>query len=271
MALQTSGAISLNNIANEFGGSAPHALNEYYGVDSGIPSSGQISIGNFYGASGASITYTGYIEKFITPSQNNGTYTAAMPSSGATATRIIAAVWHDNPSYTSTLSAASGWTRIVSNARGRPYMAVFIKNGSASGTQTICTGQSSKGVNIAIATFTHSGLFYHNLYWDGTNSGLNQWHSGNACWNGLGPAASNLTGVEEYYMVFFASARPINGTVSTSTSGNTGTLLSPGGGSRAVAFISNKLYGANGDPGDWNFCMNFSNRGSYAFLMLAVK
>ena len=51
MALPSSGAISLLAIANEFGGSAPHSLNEYYGVASGIPSSGQISMNQFYGAS----------------------------------------------------------------------------------------------------------------------------------------------------------------------------------------------------------------------------
>ena len=50
MALQTSGAISLQNVAAEFGGAVPHSLSEYYGVDSGIPSSGQISLSNFYGA-----------------------------------------------------------------------------------------------------------------------------------------------------------------------------------------------------------------------------
>ena len=49
MALQSSGAISLNDVAGEFGGSQPHALNEYYGVDTGVPSSGTISLANFYG------------------------------------------------------------------------------------------------------------------------------------------------------------------------------------------------------------------------------
>ena len=53
MALQTSGAISLANIASEFGGSPPHSLSEYYGVASGIPSSGQISISQFFGKSNA--------------------------------------------------------------------------------------------------------------------------------------------------------------------------------------------------------------------------
>lgn len=65
MALQTSGAISLNDIAGEFGGSTPHSLSEYYGVATGIPSSGQISISQFYGKSNIvadyypSISYSG--------------------------------------------------------------------------------------------------------------------------------------------------------------------------------------------------------------------
>jgi|SaaInlStandDraft_4_1057021.scaffolds.fasta_scaffold18948_3 hypothetical protein len=50
MALQTSGAISLANIQTEFGGSNPISLSEYYGKDT-VPSSGAISIGDFYGTS----------------------------------------------------------------------------------------------------------------------------------------------------------------------------------------------------------------------------
>ena len=51
MGLQSSGSISLSNIAGEFGGSAPHSLSEYYDAASGIPASGQISFSNFYGTS----------------------------------------------------------------------------------------------------------------------------------------------------------------------------------------------------------------------------
>lgn len=51
MALQTTGQISLKNIADEFGDTAPHSMSEFYGAASGIPSSGAITIGNFYGAS----------------------------------------------------------------------------------------------------------------------------------------------------------------------------------------------------------------------------
>ena len=51
MTLQSSGAISLNDIAGEFGGSTPHSLSEYYGADTGVPSSGTISFDDFYGTS----------------------------------------------------------------------------------------------------------------------------------------------------------------------------------------------------------------------------
>lgn len=50
MALQSSGAISINDIVTEFGGTAPHSLSEYYGVASGIPTSGTIAVADFYGA-----------------------------------------------------------------------------------------------------------------------------------------------------------------------------------------------------------------------------
>lgn len=49
MALPSSGPLSLSQIAAEFGGSAPHSLSEYYGKAAGIPTSGTISIGQFYG------------------------------------------------------------------------------------------------------------------------------------------------------------------------------------------------------------------------------
>ena len=50
MALQTSGQISMTDIVGEFGGTAPHAVSEYYG-EGGLPTSGQISWSDFYGES----------------------------------------------------------------------------------------------------------------------------------------------------------------------------------------------------------------------------
>ena len=55
-ALASSGSLSLGtsagtdrSISGEFGGSAPHGLSEYYGVASGVPSSGEIEFSDFYG------------------------------------------------------------------------------------------------------------------------------------------------------------------------------------------------------------------------------
>jgi hypothetical protein len=59
MALPSSGQITIGDIANEFGGSAPHSLSEYYrggglvpdsAANAGVPTSGAISLSHFYGA-----------------------------------------------------------------------------------------------------------------------------------------------------------------------------------------------------------------------------
>ena len=49
MALQNSGAISLLDLQNEFGGSNPISISEYYNAASGVPGSGTIALNNFYG------------------------------------------------------------------------------------------------------------------------------------------------------------------------------------------------------------------------------
>ena len=62
MALQSSGTITIQDIADEFGGIAPHSLSEYYrnGVyvgsnNTGVPTSGTISLSDFYGASAGTV------------------------------------------------------------------------------------------------------------------------------------------------------------------------------------------------------------------------
>ena len=58
MVLQTSGTITLNDIQTEFGGSNPIEISEYYrggglvpdtAANSGIPTSGAITLSDFYG------------------------------------------------------------------------------------------------------------------------------------------------------------------------------------------------------------------------------
>ena len=49
MTLQASGSISSSQIQTEFGGSNPISMSQYYGLDSGVPTSGPIKFSNFYG------------------------------------------------------------------------------------------------------------------------------------------------------------------------------------------------------------------------------
>jgi hypothetical protein len=51
MPLPTTGPLNFTNIQNEFGGTTPISLSEYYALASGLPTSGQISISQFYGKS----------------------------------------------------------------------------------------------------------------------------------------------------------------------------------------------------------------------------
>lgn len=70
MPLQTSGAITLADIQTEFGGANPISLSEYYaggayvpagtsGTNGAVPSSGAISLSNFYGTTALSWTPDG--------------------------------------------------------------------------------------------------------------------------------------------------------------------------------------------------------------------
>ena len=84
MALQSSGSISLNDIAGEFGGSTPHSLSEYYSAASGVPSSGTISFDDFYGTS-ATIT----VDYLVVGGGGGGggSFAARRPGGGAGARR----------------------------------------------------------------------------------------------------------------------------------------------------------------------------------------
>ena len=49
MGFKSSGSVSFSEIATYFGGTTPHSLSEYYGIATGVPTSGAISVNNFYG------------------------------------------------------------------------------------------------------------------------------------------------------------------------------------------------------------------------------
>jgi len=80
MPLQTSGPISLLDIAGEFGGGQPHAISEYYrngglvpsnAYNSSIPTRGVIAFSNFYGARASGFEYRMSEDSW---NQNNGVF-----------------------------------------------------------------------------------------------------------------------------------------------------------------------------------------------------
>ena len=91
MALPGSGTLSIQDIVDEFGGTAPHSLSEYYrngayvgSNNTGVPTSGTISLSDFYGASaGTVVTVT---EGSVTISVDNIGFALAnkVPNYGTT-------------------------------------------------------------------------------------------------------------------------------------------------------------------------------------------
>ena len=94
MTLQASGSISISDIVGEFGGSAPHSMNEYYrggslvpahGNTTNIPTSGTIQLDDFYGQSvtqpgNTTLTYTMGAGSNTTNTQQG--YLSGLPADG---------------------------------------------------------------------------------------------------------------------------------------------------------------------------------------------
>lgn len=85
MTLPTSGPISLDAIAGEFGGAVPHSINEYYkggglvpntAPNASIPTSGQVSFSNYYGGQAGGGAWSAYGPAF------NSTTAVGFDSSG---------------------------------------------------------------------------------------------------------------------------------------------------------------------------------------------
>lgn len=132
MPLPSSGPLSLANIQTEFGGSNPISLSEYYaggglvpagttGTFGAVPSSGTISIRNFYGTSNVVIS----ISDQIVSSSTLGTATAVagyrLNSSGIIESRV-------QSSYTN----LGNWVTPTSQAANYEVFAT-LNFGSASG------------------------------------------------------------------------------------------------------------------------------------------
>ena len=80
MTIVSSGTISINSLVGEYGGSSPHAMNEYYrggslvsdhSNNANVPTSGTIDLQDFYGANNTSPSDLVCV---VTPAQMSGKY-----------------------------------------------------------------------------------------------------------------------------------------------------------------------------------------------------
>jgi hypothetical protein len=141
MALQGSGAISLNDIAGEFGGSVPHSITEYYrggglvpdsAANSSIPTSGQISFSQFY--NGANITTVGSITVGSQGSQSHSIGKTTTTVTGVTLARGI-------------LTAMGSWTDRNADAANSVLDCWFTQTNGFITTSCMASTQTMSGLN----------------------------------------------------------------------------------------------------------------------------
>ena len=182
MALPSSGTISINDIATEFGGTVPHSLSEYYrggglvpniAANSSVPTSGTISISNFYGAQnalwvttmtagqviipdpfGPTITVTGYDTLFFPTGSLSDTTVDFY--GGATCTGLFVSDSGGAASlyfYVAGSQSNSGWTTMTIGGYGSLNRTAATYGTYSGNTYWAWSGQShfSNGVNYSVS------------------------------------------------------------------------------------------------------------------------
>ena len=199
MALPSSGSLSLSQIQGEWGGSNPISLSEYYlgSLPTGrtnygsIPSSGAISVGNFYGSNAAVSTFqvasgnsfyqapsqytvevfsltrtqafagTGYatVNTFTMNNVSSQFYRLAYGTSGyfLTLLHLQNGVVLGNPAPTSGFPSNSGWTSVTISGNGSSR--TFNRTSAASyGTTTAGYTQGSNIIIYPAAVWQFTGI-----------------------------------------------------------------------------------------------------------------
>lgn len=152
MALQSSGPISLLDIANEFGGTAPHSLSEYYGAG-GVVASGAISLSLFYGLSNVPPSF----EFSITSNVQEGTLSTLALNAGWDGSSPIIATIASNIWLFSDNTSVAGLTVNVANStivnNGR-----IIGKGGKGGNGNLATGEFTGGNGGPAISVTAGGV-----------------------------------------------------------------------------------------------------------------
>ena len=178
MTLQSSGAISFANLASEYGGSAPHSLNEYYKGGGLVPSTVAETVtasslsGSVYDGRGGIYT--------TSPAINSGGYiyrSYTWADNGITGTGDISWVvnktgtYHYSASYyiqNATRTATHTW--YVAGSQVATYnLTAGNYTASTSGSFSVSNGQRVR----VVVSWPSAGWASCGLYFGGSNSGNN--------------------------------------------------------------------------------------------------
>ena len=160
MAIQGSGAISMTDIVNEFGGSVPHSLSEYYrnggavpANNTNVPTSGEISLSNFYNAvNEIQYTVSSSTTNFQTSSAFGSNWSTAVPKRLYINSGVTLGSSNGNPAMV--IESSMGGTLIVHNTGS-------IQGTGGSGSSSGSGGNGGPGVrsdqNGNITFYNNSG------------------------------------------------------------------------------------------------------------------
>lgn len=190
MTLPSSGTITLLDLQNEFGGSNPIGLSEYYrggayvpntSTNSGVPTSGTISLSDFYGAAALSnfsttvTTGSGTLQQTFTHLTNTSQYSVSITTSTITGYGYDggADFYSHSPNFgsiaTATYSDAGSNSRTITSTyyASNNYVYFTLSGSSIPNTDTTFKGLIIAGGTELVRT---SATYYSN-----TPSGASTW------------------------------------------------------------------------------------------------
>lgn len=163
MTLPSSGPLSISNLVAEYGGTAPHAMSEYYNKPGGVTSGNPLPMSSFYGLSANPI-----LEGSATTNFTGGTATFTYPSGVQSGDLIIALLGVDDnfriqsggpsgfTSLTSVLGAGAGegkaWYRFASGGESGNFSFALPGGGvQGGGTATVRISNTTTAPQVATA------------------------------------------------------------------------------------------------------------------------
>ena len=214
MPLVNSGSISINDIAGEFGGSQPHSLSEYYqggglvtSNNTSVPTSGAISIGDFYGAQNfapvvasggnSTTTYSGYKVHTFTSS---GTLTVNSAGAANTGVEYMCmggggGASAGDPGYVYGAGGAGGVIRTGSSSNTGSFPVSVGGGGSGSFSSPNAGGTSSAfGTSATGGYFTPGGNIGGAAYPGADNADFQGSNSAQSLATGGAGAGGNANG-----------------------------------------------------------------------------